>query len=482
MASSSEQLSVVEKIVGDEDNDYDDDEDSEGDELQSSDEVSIASVIESGVISDNNQHGTAGSHGNDELIAPAADSSLNTRSRTLLDCLHRPTASELARKRKVDKNPPKGKKKSRGSCVSNPKTITPQQRVNQYKNEFFSVSNKKLFCQACRDELSVKSSIIAAHIKSAKHSNGKVRLMSQKSREKEIAEALKEQDSTLHPKGESLPDEQRIYRVKVVRNFLSAGVPLNKIPLFRELLEENGFRLTDRRRMSDLVPFILSQEKGGLKRDLAGKCLSIIFDGTTRLGEIFVVVVRFVAPDWCIYQKLIRVQMLAKSLCGEEIAREIIYVLSVEYGVMSQQILAVMHDCASTNTVAMHTLSVLYPMALDIGCFSHTLDRVGDRFDVPTLYCFMIHWISLFSHSPKAKLFWRQRTGISIQGYSATRWWSKWEVINQTFELFGDVEAFIRQDEEFSNVTRTKLAEFFSDKQKFDCLKVEFAAIVDAGN
>ena len=42
MASSSEQLSVVEKIVGDEDNDYDDDEDSEGDELQSSDEVSIA--------------------------------------------------------------------------------------------------------------------------------------------------------------------------------------------------------------------------------------------------------------------------------------------------------------------------------------------------------------------------------------------------------------------------------------------------------
>ena len=70
-----------------------------------------------------------------------------------------------------------------------------------------------------------------------------------------------------------------------MRNFLSAGVPLNKIPLFRELLEENGFRLTDRRRMSDLVPFILSQEKGGLKRDLAGKCLSIIFDGTTRLGE-----------------------------------------------------------------------------------------------------------------------------------------------------------------------------------------------------
>jgi len=41
MASSSEQLSVVEKIVGDKDDDYDEDEDFEGDNLQSSDEVSI---------------------------------------------------------------------------------------------------------------------------------------------------------------------------------------------------------------------------------------------------------------------------------------------------------------------------------------------------------------------------------------------------------------------------------------------------------
>jgi len=77
-------------------------------------------------------------------------------------------------------------------------------------------------------------------------------------------------------------------------------------------------------------------------------------------------------------------------------------------------------------------------------------------------------------------LFWKQKTGISIQGYSATRWWSKWEVINQTFELFGDVECFIRQDE-FSSSTRAKLTEFFTDQQKLDCLKVEFAAIVDAG-
>ena len=42
------------------------------------------------------------------------------------------------------------------------------------------------------------------------------------------------------------PDQQRLYRVKVLRTFLTAGVPLNKLSIFRELLEENGYRLTDR--------------------------------------------------------------------------------------------------------------------------------------------------------------------------------------------------------------------------------------------
>ena len=120
-----------------------------------------------------------------------------------------------------------------------------------------------------------------------KRSSGKSRLKSQKKTEIEIAEALKTQDSVIFPKGESLPDNQQVYRVKVVHNFLSAGVTLNKIPLFRELLEENSFRLTDRQRMSDLVPFILSQEKESLKHDLAGKCLSITFDGTIKLGKVF---------------------------------------------------------------------------------------------------------------------------------------------------------------------------------------------------
>ena len=41
--------------------------------------------------------------------------------------------------------------------------------------------------------------------------------------------------------------------------------------------------------------------------------------------------VRYITDDWKIKQKLVRLQMLAKS--GEELARELISVVSVTYGI-----------------------------------------------------------------------------------------------------------------------------------------------------
>ena len=59
--------------------------------------------------------------------------------------------------------------------------------------------------------------------------------------EHDIAATMKAYDDEVHPKGETLPMEERVYRVKCVRTFLKAGVPLSKIDTFRELLEENAF-------------------------------------------------------------------------------------------------------------------------------------------------------------------------------------------------------------------------------------------------
>ena len=89
-----------------------------------------------------------------------------------------------------------------------------------------------------------------------------------------------------------------------------------------------------------------------------------------------------------IHQRLVRVQILTKSMAGEEVARERLSVLSTEYGIASSNLLAAMHDHASVNTLAVRTLKALYPNLLDISCYSHTIDHVGDNFDTPILHEF----------------------------------------------------------------------------------------------
>ncbi len=199
--------------------------------------------------------------------------------------------------------------------------------------------------------------------------------------------------------------------------------------------------------MSDLVPFILSQEVDQLKTEMNGCPVLVIFDGTTRLGEAMAIVVWFVDADFNIHQLLIRMLSLAHSMTGEKIARELINTLSVRYGISSELLLAAMHDRASTNNVDMRTVKVVYPSLIDVSCFSHTLNLVGEKFATPHLSDFLSSWVTMFSHSPKTRLLWRTQTGHSMPGYSTTRWWSKWEVVKHLVELFGDVEAFLRRNE-----------------------------------
>ena len=53
----------------------------------------------------------------------------------------------------------------------------------------------------------------------------------------------------------------------------------------------------------------------------------------TRQGEAIVIVVRFVNDDWCIVRRLIRIDVCAKSVKGDELAQVLKECLSVDYGV-----------------------------------------------------------------------------------------------------------------------------------------------------
>ena len=141
--------------------------------------------------------------------------------------------------------------------------------------------------------------------------------------------------------------------------------------------------------------------------------------------------------------------------------------------------MAALRDRASVNDVAVRTLKILYPNLVDIGCFSHTLDHVGEKMETPVLHQFIKAWISLSAHSPKSRIAFKTQTGQIPKTHSPTRWWSKFEVIKQVHDLFGDIPNFLNTTD-LPDVTRTKLTDICGQPQQQARLKIELAATVDA--
>ena len=85
----------------------------------------------------------------------------------------------------------------------------------------------------------------------------------------------------VHGKSKQPPEKhvsmsERVYRVKVVENFLKAGIPLAKIDDLRVLLEESGVGLTHSSIQVDYIPLLLRQEKEVLCKDVEGKPISVM--------------------------------------------------------------------------------------------------------------------------------------------------------------------------------------------------------------
>ena len=82
-----------------------------------------------------------------------------------------------------------------------------------------------------------------------------------------------------------------------------------------------------------------------MEKELKGKDVGIIFDGTTREGEALVVLVRFV-QEWEVKSRLVRFQITQSSVNGDELVRIIIKVLQRKLDVPQSQLLAAMRDRA----------------------------------------------------------------------------------------------------------------------------------------
>ena len=199
---------------------------------------------------------------------------------SLLDVLKCPIRSELSRKRKIEKATTASankKHKAGASNITDPKTVQPSTRVKQFPGECLAVRGGKLFCTACREELATKKSTVKAHVSTGdKHLKAKKRLESKAAKERDLREVLQAYDREVQPAGTTVSMDERVYRAKVVEQFLQAGIPIAKIDSLRGLLEENALKLTHSSHLADYIPPLLKREKQAIREEIQDKDVSVI--------------------------------------------------------------------------------------------------------------------------------------------------------------------------------------------------------------
>lgn len=405
---------------------------------------------------------------------------------------HTVKRSSIQRDRAVATNPepPKRQRQQTIRGKNNVKTVSVAERILAFPREYFEYRTGQLYCGACSEFVSTKLTTLKTHVRTMKHVAGKKRLECSKVKQTSIAHALKEQDKAAHAVGEMLPEEQRVFRTEVVESFLTGGIPLQKIDHLRRLLEHGRYRLTSSSNMAQLIPVIHRMEMKRLREELcvpgqgeppSTMPLSVIFDGSTRLGEAIAIIVRYLDAQWVIQQRLLRLDVVAKSVTAQDLCQVLVECLFTRYSIQGAQVVAMMRDGVAVNGAAVRHLGVFMPNAMNIVCFSHTIDNVGKRFNTPTLDAFGQHWIRLFSTSCRAKLQWKDQTGQSPKTYSETRWWSRWEVYNQMLTYFGELRRFLDDNQDVAPKTMDHLRVVMNDPDQVCRLKLELAAVIDVG-
>jgi hypothetical protein len=162
-----------------------------------------------------------------------------------------------------------------------------------------------------------------------------------------------------------------------------------------------------------------------LRDHISGRLVGLALDAASRDGECFAITVRTINPQTFVAETcLIAVRMYALSFSGVELA-SVMNKLTHEMGIDPYNIVVTMRDRAQYGKVAMDVLRPLWANTLDMECFAHTLNHVGEQFNHPHLTALLQALSYAWSVSSRAQQLWCKLTGRMPPSASQTRWWSR---------------------------------------------------------
>ena len=354
-------------------------------------------------------------------------------------------------------------------------------RVADNPNQSLKDAAGSLFCQCCKMTIQNIAQTIKIHVKSPAHVE-KYGLWLERNGDDEQLKVFLHDYFVAHPNEAfaSVSQEDHVYRYRVVESMLANGVAINKVDGLRPLLERANNSLTASTHLKVYIPKIETREVEQLIQEISGQRVSIIFDGTTRLGEALVILVRWIPADFSrVMQRLVAFRTTSTHCSGVQLAQLIMQVLLTTLKVQPNDVVGGSRDSCSTNGVAMRTIKAVLAMLQDLLCISHTLSHTGEHIELTTLDEFMTPFLGLVQNHPSAKSLWKSELGNAMKGYSPIRWCSRDECSNDVARHFGALGGFLQTliDRNIGDVLPKKMLKVYTEKKA--TLEAELAVSLD---
>ena len=346
-----------------------------------------------------------------------------------------PTMAAHERGRKMKQNSNRGNPVA--SLLGKRKTVQSnvpiEKRLAEFPNQSLMRDSIRgnIFCRCCKqgDIQNIKGTI-STHLRSPAHQDALEQWLTKRATDGEVKVFLADYFKQ-HPaeKMASLDDDKLLFRFNVMETVLPAGIAPEKFAVLSGILSED----IPASHMTQFVPKIEAFEFQRLRAEIKDQKVTVIYDGTTRLGECIVLLLRWCPSDFSgIQMRLVTVATTEAHMDGAELCAFINNVLVNVCQIESIHVVGGSRDSCSTNGTAMRRLQMVIIELQDFLCVSHTLSKFGEHVELPTLYAFMTHWLGLVQLHPSAKRLWSEMTGgKAMQGYSTIRWCSREVVQNE---------------------------------------------------
>jgi hypothetical protein len=161
----------------------------------------------------------------------------------------------------------------------------------------------RLWCRVCNVPIHANKGHTACHLKSVCHTKGTSQIKVELNSTMLMSKALdKWRNQMPDQEGSTIGVETQLFRLETVTEFMRCGLPLSKIDGLRLYLQKySHLQLTDQSHMRSYVTLARNMEVDRIKSSLTqSNFFTVIFDGSSRVDEVLVVIMRYVTEGMMI--------------------------------------------------------------------------------------------------------------------------------------------------------------------------------------